>query len=203
MLILVAVAAVNVYAAVRPAVLPLGDDVDPIFCSAVVVEHRLLTATHCMDVAEGIVRVGGRVVAASRQVSDLTLLLTIMPQRGLRLRRTSLRVGEEVYVLGHALGEPEPTLRRGILAAVHSDRVWLDLELLEGMSGGAVVDRDGRLIGLAKQVRFDSDDNRITEIDTLEALHQVLGVEPRDLPAAAKPADSRESSRIRQRTRFP
>jgi hypothetical protein len=201
MFLLAAVAAINIFAAVRPAVLPLGDDVDPIFCSAVVVEHRLLTATHCMNVAEGIVRVGGRVVATSRQVSDLTLLLTIMPQRGLRLRRTSLQVGEEVYVLGHALGEAEPTLRRGILAAVHSDRVWLDLELLEGMSGGAVVDRDGRLIGLVKQVRFDSDENRITEIDTLEALHQVL--EPRDLPAAAKPTDSREPSRIRQRTRYP
>jgi hypothetical protein len=205
MISLLAIAAISVYGLVRPAVLPLGDDIDPIYCSAVVVEHRLLTASHCLRVAHGKVRIAGETWPASRQVRDLTLMYVEMPERGLLLRRTPLRVGEEVFVLGHALGEVEPTLRRGIIAAVHADRVWLDLELLKGMSGGAVVDHEGRLIGLVKQVRYDADDNRITEIDTLEALHQVLGLRPiTSSPVANKATRTTGGgSRIKQRVRVP
>jgi len=63
----------------------------------------------------------------------------------------TLRQGQEVLVLGFpgGVGTEEVSVTRGIVGAVRTGWFQTDATMLPGNSGGPVVDREGRVVGLA------------------------------------------------------
>ncbi len=63
----------------------------------------------------------------------------------------TLRQGQELLVLGYpgGVGTEEVSVTRGIVGAVRSGWFQTDATMLPGNSGGPVVDRQGRVVGLA------------------------------------------------------
>lgn len=63
----------------------------------------------------------------------------------------TLRQGQEVLVLGYpgGLGTEEVSVSRGIVGALRSGWFQTDATIVRGNSGGPVVDRQGRAVGLA------------------------------------------------------
>lgn len=63
----------------------------------------------------------------------------------------ALRQGQEVLVLGYpgGVGTEEVSVTRGIVGALRAGWFQTDATMLPGNSGGPVVDRDGRVVGLA------------------------------------------------------
>ncbi|XP_021349458.1 peroxisomal leader peptide-processing protease-like [Mizuhopecten yessoensis] len=95
------------------------------------------------------------------QQFDLGILLeqkTSTSEPGIKVRRTgTLRQGESVLVIGHALFgrgfDLEPTVTKGIVSKVIRVRnqpvmIQTTCAVQAGASGGAVVDMEGRLVGL-------------------------------------------------------
>ncbi|XP_060081373.1 peroxisomal leader peptide-processing protease-like [Ylistrum balloti] len=96
------------------------------------------------------------------QQFDLGILLeqriTTTHQTGIKVRKTApLRQGEAVFVIGHALFgrgfDLEPTVTKGIVSKVIHFRnqpvmIQTTCAVHAGASGGAVVDMEGRLVGL-------------------------------------------------------
>lgn len=95
------------------------------------------------------------------QQFDIGILLEqriTIQQSGIEIRKTgSLKLGEAVYVIGHALFgqgyDLEPTVTKGIVSKVimvknHPIMIQTTCAVHAGASGGAVVDKEGRLIGL-------------------------------------------------------
>lgn len=104
------------------------------------------------------------IIDAARDVAFVRLAEAVMGE-GLELRSTALRVGETVYAIG-APFEADQTVTAGIVSSRErqvdpSSPVFMiqhDAAINAGSSGGPLVDRDGRLIGinseLAEQSRF-------------------------------------------------
>jgi hypothetical protein len=80
--------------------------------------------------------------------------------RALVLRSRGPETGEPVYAVGYAVGDLRLSFAVG---TVFHDRpyesdagtdleheVWFDITLVAGMSGGAIVDGDGRLVSLVQ-----------------------------------------------------
>ena len=71
---------------------------------------------------------------------------------------TSPKIGTEVYALGYPLGDPEPTLTRGVISKERADgeTSWAsvnnvlehDATINPGNSGGPLVTADGKVIGV-------------------------------------------------------
>jgi S1-C subfamily serine protease len=133
------------------------------FCSGVIVDHKVMTAYHCIDGGEPVFveTVEGRWEAAvwgTDETSDLAVLVPVdgrkLP-RGVRLARKAPSFGEEVWVIGHPLGKYTNSITRGIVS--HPQRedgifggLWMqhDAGTIGGNSGGPVFDSKGRLVGI-------------------------------------------------------
>ncbi len=66
---------------------------------------------------------------------------------------SSLRVGQEVYVIGSPMGVLESSVTRGIVSAIRpfegATLVQTDAAINPGNSGGPLLDRSGRVVGIA------------------------------------------------------
>jgi hypothetical protein len=66
---------------------------------------------------------------------------------------SAIRVGQEVYVIGSPMGVLESSVTRGIVSAVRpfegATLVQTDAAINPGNSGGPLVDRSGRVVGIA------------------------------------------------------
>jgi S1-C subfamily serine protease len=142
---------------VEPGVLVLHgiDDGEPFICSATVVAKDLvLTAGHCIPRDGSAVEVGGRhaEVVRANPVLDLALLAGSFPGPAVQIRPAEIRKGEVVALVGYGLGGPDPRWCFGRVSDVRggvgpfTDRIWLDLTVVAGQSGGAVIDVDGHLV---------------------------------------------------------
>lgn len=67
------------------------------------------------------------------------------------IRCEPLKVGEEVYAIGHPLGRLW-TVTFGRVSAVRGASVQLDATILPGNSGGGLFDKSGRLVGLPNKL---------------------------------------------------
>jgi hypothetical protein len=100
--------------------------------------------------------VGGRVERVSQDY-DLALIRTNLPitgHAGLSFTRVEgIKVGQEVMVIGSPLGVLESSVTRGIVSAVRTydtgTLVQTDAAINPGNSGGPVINREGRVIGIA------------------------------------------------------
>ena len=72
----------------------------------------------------------------------------------LPIRASDPKVGDDVYALGSSLGTYESTLTKGIVSAYREEGgnnyIQSDVNIQHGNSGGALMDADGNLIGLAE-----------------------------------------------------
>ncbi len=148
-----------------------GDDLEQVCTGVVLSPITTLTAAHCLRRVTDWHTVWVRDIPV-RQVSeaqkDLVVLWLDAPLSGgmpLPLRQDDLRLGEPVMALGYAFGDPSLTVLTGTVAhpaAYREDAehpqfkavAWFDLHLMPGMSGGPIVDAQGRLVSINLGVAF-------------------------------------------------
>jgi len=120
-----------------------------------------LTAAHCVPASYSAdevdePRIDGQpvtVVFLSTEL-DLAIVQATVKRPALEPRTEPLLVGSEVVSYGYGYGGPTPILRTGIVSGFMADPTtgaeWqmLDNALVGGMSGGPIVDRDGRIVGV-------------------------------------------------------
>jgi S1-C subfamily serine protease len=145
----------------------------PAWCTGVVIDNKgtVATAYHC--VASGLrteirTRKGGhyigKIIAADPK-NDVALVSA--PElgafmKGMPIREDAPRQGESVYGLGHPFapaagrtlameGMLQWSVTAGIVSAVGPRLIQTDTALNPGNSGGPVVDRQGRIVGIASR----------------------------------------------------
>jgi len=133
-------------------------------CSGVYIkENIILSAAHCVEVPEGMdlkqiwVRKGDQseqaIVVKLDGPADLVLLYTPMTGTPVSLSNRVVR-GQDCWIIGNPLGLTD-ILTKGIVSKIHfavpeekASFIIVDAVALPGNSGGAVVDSQGRLIGI-------------------------------------------------------
>lgn len=137
------------------------------FCSGTVIHGtgHILTAAHCVADSSVWVRWAGKRFQAKVLRKNDTQDLAVLNPVGFRFSRRSgvrlgtyPRYGDTVTSIGHAMGDKFPyTLTRGVVSHPKRDGlldtpgpIWLqsDTALIGGMSGGPLLNRRGRLVGV-------------------------------------------------------
>lgn len=135
-------------------------------CSAVVVaivdgEADALTAAHCVahePTSHLDLTANGRdaQVLAFNRLLDLALIrFHAKHEEAMPLAPETPKMGAEVAVLGYAFGVKKLAAQFGRVAQPYNDEteaLWLNVDLIFGDSGGAVVDDQGRLIGINSRI---------------------------------------------------
>lgn len=102
----------------------------------------------------------------------------------LEWRTGDTKVGLDVYAAGYPLGDPEFTLKRGIIskASANGDTDWAsvphviehDAQINPGSSGGPLVDEDGRVVGVNYATNDDTNQHfAIAEDEALEIIDRL------------------------------
>lgn len=133
------------------------------FCSGVIVDHKVLTAYHCVEDGEPVYvkTVDARWEAAlwgDDPTADLAVLVPVdgrpLP-KGVKLARKAPTWGDDVWVIGHPLGNYTYSITRGVVS--HPQRegglfggLWMqhDAGTVGGNSGGPVLNKRGQLVGI-------------------------------------------------------
>jgi S1-C subfamily serine protease len=145
------------------SVVQLTNKVGRTFCSGVIVDHKILTAYHCIEGGEPVWIEGyvGRFEAAlwgDDPTADLAVLVPAdgrtLP-KGVKLARRAPTWGDEVWVIGHPLGTYTNSITRGIVSHPHREDgifggLWFqhDAGQIGGNSGGPVYNKKGQLVGI-------------------------------------------------------
>jgi len=134
-----------------------------VFCSGVITSRVVLTAWHCVESGRAVfVRTAqGEVFEAALadkdEVADLAVLLPVdgrkLP-RGVPMGKAP-HFADSLWVIGHPLGTYEFSITKGIVSHPHrvngifgGDWIQHDAGTVGGNSGGPVLNRHGRLIGI-------------------------------------------------------
>jgi S1-C subfamily serine protease len=139
----------------------------PAFCSAFVIDREngyALTAAHCVVGVDGPIYLNDHLAAVEKvdQSLDLAVLQSSQLRVGedVRFRTTHLRIGEDVAYAGFGFGTKAPLVTFGHIASLGEaelisyqgpERVrglLLDGTIMPGLSGGAVIDRDGYVVSV-------------------------------------------------------
>lgn len=118
-----------------------------------------LTAKHCTDpydeAGEDVPQLDGKPlqVVYSNDALDLAIVRSTVKRPALRYRTQPLEIGNEVASLGYGAGFKVPMLRTAVVSLFVADDakaewILLDNALIGGMSGGPIVDRAGRVVGV-------------------------------------------------------
>ena len=86
---------------------------------------------------------------------DLAILKSYVKTPALRYRTKPTDVGQAVGAYGYGYGGATPIFRVGVVSVFQRDErgsewMLLDTPLVRGMSGGPIVDEDGRVVGVNK-----------------------------------------------------
>ena len=128
-----------------------GDGSNHLFTAA----HVIARATEIEIVTEDGMRHAAAVIAVDNQ-RDIAILETKLKRRPITLRLTDPAIGEHGCAIGNSFGLGL-SISCGVVSAIHrrqigfnpiEDFVQTDAAINPGGSGGALVDADGRLIGM-------------------------------------------------------
>lgn len=130
-------------------------------CTAIAISEErgtFLTAGHCITEHAALITLDGHpasVVWVDHKLDLAVLSCQITRRRAIVPRFDPLVLGEEVALYGHGLGSPVARLRIGhvsvleMIIAEHTEPyLMIDTAGLPGMSGGPIVDIEGRLVGV-------------------------------------------------------
>lgn len=120
-------------------------------CSGIIVsatEGHVLTVRHCVP-DDGLGLLINDRPAKIIKVSDTLALLQDKPFEGppIAVRKSKLKIGEELWSIGYAYNIALTFLRRSFAADLGDDFL-LDGTMAGGMSGGPIVDSAGKLVGI-------------------------------------------------------
>jgi len=155
-------------------------------------------------------------IAESHDLALIRLDRELTDRRSLELAPVSaLRVGQEVYVIGSPMGVLESSVTRGIVSAIRplegATLVQTDAAINPGNSGGPLVDRSGRVVGIAtmKVAEGESIGFAVAADHALEliqgggrsaaevAMNPSAGL-AQTLGGTAEPSSSREESKLQE-----
>lgn len=159
---------------------------------------RVATARHVVDCPRGLAAeladgsiLGVRVVGVSDDF-DLALVELEGPRaelvEPLEARTEPIDVGEDVMSVGFPVGPEEDgphdlAVTRGVLGQRTAERLVHDALISPGSSGGPLIDRDGRVVGVSVAVPRGSSVGLAEPVEHLTALHEETP------PDAADPRD--------------
>lgn len=145
------------------SVVQLQDVTGRTFCSGVIVKRVVLTAYHCISDGERtfVQTAYGRWEAALSAIDPVADLAVLQPvdgrklSKGVKVARRGPGFGDEVWVIGHALGKYTNSITRGIVSHPHRTNGifggdWLqhDAGQIGGNSGGPVFNSKGQLVAI-------------------------------------------------------
>jgi len=145
------------------ATVALENRMGDVFCSGVIVDHKVMTAWHCTRSGRAIYvnGVDGRWEAAvwgTDHTADLAVLVPVDGRKlpkGVALARRAPSWGADVWVIGHPLGTYDYSITKGIVSHPHRENgiyggKWMqhDAGTAGGNSGGPVLNKHGRLVGI-------------------------------------------------------
>jgi S1-C subfamily serine protease len=146
----------------------LKDGTDkPGVCSGVVLNASsgfLLTAAHCVegDPKNLSITVNGRhaEIARVNRILDLAVLrFLVRKEEQMALAPETPPIGTEVAVVGFGFGIDKIAVQFGRVAQSlnrETGTLWINSEVLGGNSGGAVIDAQGRLVGMTSRVYYST-----------------------------------------------
>ncbi len=155
-------------------------------------------------------------IAEGHDLALVRLDRELTDRRSLELSSVSaVRVGQEVYVIGSPMGVLESSVTRGIVSAIRpfegATLVQTDAAINPGNSGGPLVDRSGRVVGIATMKVAEGEsigfavaaDHARELVQGGGRLASEVAMNPstglsETLGAAAAPASSKEESELRQ-----
>lgn len=139
----------------------------PGVCSGVVINETagyVLTAAHCVEKPEkeGLsVTVNGRhadVVRVNRLLDLGVVRFDVKGEKEMALADSTPPIGTEVSIVGHAFGDAKLICQFGRIAQAlnePSQMIFLNADVIGGDSGGAVIDVDGKLVGITSRVYYN------------------------------------------------
>jgi S1-C subfamily serine protease len=140
-----------------------GSD-DPGVCSGVVLNIDpgvLLTAAHCIpsgDAKTYSITANGRdaeVLKVNRILDLAVLKFHRKHEEAMELATDTPPIGTEVAVAGYGFGIEKLAIQFGRVSQSRNDEtktLWINVDALFGDSGGAVLDAEGRLVGMTSKI---------------------------------------------------
>lgn len=176
----------------RLEILKTGAD-SPAICSGVVLNAEagfLLTAAHCIiaEPKDLSITVNGRhaEVARVNRLLDLAVLrFRVKDEQAMELAPSSPPMGSEVAIMGFNFGVEKLAVQFGRVSQSYNDEtktIWIDGTMIPGQSGGAVVDAEGRLIGMTSRSYYSG----ASEIGAAIPVEQIADFVEPYLPAKKK-----------------
>lgn len=144
----------------------VSQDGDHGICSAIVVAvpgptvALALTAAHCVNDPKDTITINGRDAhfVKANKILDLALVaFDPKHEKALPLAPEAPETGAEVLMAGYPFGSETYHVQTGTVAAPYDHEckcLKLDVNVIPGDSGGAVLDAQGRLIGLTTGVHY-------------------------------------------------
>lgn len=129
-------------------------------CAGFVVDAAkgwVLTAKHCVpdDANEEIIVAGNASTLVKKSASLALVTIPPMTKPPLEIRSKPVNIGETVRTFGFGHGLMT-VFTRTVALLFDQGHVVMDGTLLEGMSGGPVVDAEGKVLGINQAVYFNA-----------------------------------------------
>lgn len=152
----------------RLEILKEGAD-HPAICSGVVINREkgfVLTAAHCV---EGFPRVSVTVAGRAADVIRVNVLLDLAvvrfnakSEQEITMAAETPPTGSEVAIVGYNFGMEQIAVQFGRVSQPlnkETKTLWIDGTIIPGQSGGAVIDTEGKLIGITSRIYYNGPAN--------------------------------------------
>lgn len=123
-------------------------------------KHYFMTATHCAGIEmklDGVEADTDRIILEDVEADIMIVAAKDLDRPALVLAKRDVRVGQPIAALGYAWGMALPAFRTGVASILGLIGPWdeqrytvADFAFIGGMSGGPVVDQNGRVVSIVQ-----------------------------------------------------